>query len=187
MKEYNRALRFAAMAHKDQLRKDNITPYIVHPVAVAQWLISGNIGSDHDYVLAALLHDTVEDTDVTLSDIEANFSSNVTLFVKELTDDKALTKVERRKQVLKDIPYWKRGSCLIKLADIIDNVESLIESPPRWSPQVCLKFVHTCHRRINALQRNKNVNSNLPHTRYLIETARDAVHNATEHLYRLYS
>lgn len=79
-----KALIFATDAHKGQFRKYTGDPYITHPIAVSK--IVATITNDEDMIAAALLHDTVEDTEVTLQQIEENFGSRVALFVENLTD-----------------------------------------------------------------------------------------------------
>jgi (p)ppGpp synthase/HD superfamily hydrolase len=92
-----KAASFAAWKHSDQRRKDvKKTPYINHPLEVAN--ILQGCGVDDDEILAAaILHDTVEDTDTTFGEIELLFGSNVMRYVRQVTDDRTLSKVERKK------------------------------------------------------------------------------------------
>ncbi|MCL4140705.1 UNVERIFIED_CONTAM: hypothetical protein GTU68_037575 [Idotea baltica] len=81
---------FAAIKHKNQTRKDQErTPYINHPIGVANLLVEGGI-SDLIVLQAAILHDTVEDTDTTFDELYLEFGEEVTSVVKEVTDDKLL-------------------------------------------------------------------------------------------------
>merc|ERR1712183_172260 len=92
------ATNFAAIKHKNQRRKDpDQTPYINHPIGVAYQLI--NIGKVYDVATlqAAILHDTVEDTDCSLEEIEENFGKEVRDLVDEVSDDKNLEKMERKR------------------------------------------------------------------------------------------
>ena len=91
------ALAFAAHKHRDQRRKGSIAPpYINHPIAVAQVLVSeGGVG-DSDILMAAVLHDTIEDTETTVAELRREFGDAVAAIVLELTDDKALRKEERK-------------------------------------------------------------------------------------------
>src|SRR6266566_5785932 len=92
-----RALRFAAEKHRRQRRKDaDASPYINHPIAVATVLaVEGDV-SDEATLLAAVLHDTVEDTQTTFVELEEHFGPGVAGLVRELTDDKSLEKDERK-------------------------------------------------------------------------------------------
>ena len=91
------AARFAAEKHKDQRRKDaDASPYINHPLAVASVLaVEGGV-DDTDVLCAALLHDTIEDTQTTAAELEAIFGDKVTAIVLEVSDDKSLAKALRK-------------------------------------------------------------------------------------------
>src|SRR4026209_2713188 len=90
------AANFAAKKHKDQKRKgQDGEPYINHPIEVANLLVDAGKIADPDMIIAALLHDTVEDTDATFEEIEKRFGATVAGYVRELTDDKSLAKAER--------------------------------------------------------------------------------------------
>ena len=97
-----KALHFAADKHRDQRRKDeSASPYINHPIYVAQ-ILSDIAGIDDVEVLCgAVLHDTVEDTETSLNDIELAFGLRVARIVEEVTDDKSLEK-KARKQAVKE-------------------------------------------------------------------------------------
>ncbi|XP_071864255.1 metazoan SpoT homolog-1 [Bombus fervidus] len=126
---------FAAIKHKDQRRKDeNETPYINHPIGVANILVQeGNI-HDPVVIIAALLHDTVEDTDTTFEEIETQFGTEVRNIVKELTDDKSLPKVERKRLQIENAPKCSHKAKLIKLADKLYNLRDLQKAiPVGWS------------------------------------------------------
>ena len=89
---------FAARKHKDQRRKDSEqTPYINHPIGVAQILSKEGSVTDVDVLIGALLHDTVEDTECSFEEIEEQFGSRVRSIVAEVTDDKNLEKMERKR------------------------------------------------------------------------------------------
>src|SRR5713226_8182622 len=93
-----KALTFAAYKHRNQFRKGTKpVPYINHPIAVADLLVNvGNV-SDAETIVAALLHDTVEDTETTLLELENEFGSTVSGLVAELSDDKSLPKDQRKR------------------------------------------------------------------------------------------
>lgn len=86
MNVLERAILFATGKHEGQVRKFSATPYILHPLEVAS--IVGTMDADLDLLAAAVLHDTVEDTDTTLDEIKENFGTNVYLLVLTETEDK---------------------------------------------------------------------------------------------------
>ena len=89
---------------------------------------------DPEILAAAVLHDTVEDTDTTLDDIEANFGANIRKYVEEVTDDKSLNKAERKRLQIEHVATMSLGAKLIKLADKFHNLSSLTLSVPEgWS------------------------------------------------------
>jgi guanosine-3',5'-bis(diphosphate) 3'-pyrophosphohydrolase len=92
-----KALRFAAEKHRDQRRKGtNSSPYINHPIEVAETLARSGV-SDPVILQAAILHDTIEDTETTPEEIEREFGADVRKMVEEVTDDKSLPKAERKR------------------------------------------------------------------------------------------
>ncbi|MBT5229485.1 MAG: bifunctional (p)ppGpp synthetase/guanosine-3',5'-bis(diphosphate) 3'-pyrophosphohydrolase [Methylococcales bacterium] len=126
-----KAADFAAHMHREQRRKGSeASPYINHPITVAL-LIAEVGGIDKPEVLAAaLLHDTVEDTDATLDDIETHFGAEVRLLVDQVSDNKMLTKAERKQQQIEHAASISDDAVLIKLADKIANISDIVKSPP---------------------------------------------------------
>ena len=93
-----KALEFAARKHRDQRRKDEpATPYINHPIEVAELLINEADISDSNVLVAAILHDTVEDTETTEQELASIFGAHIAAIVAEVTDDKSLPKEERKR------------------------------------------------------------------------------------------
>src|SRR5262249_55855510 len=93
-----RALEFAANKHRDQRRKDaQASPYINHPIALANVLVHEGQVSDPTVLSAALLHDTVEDTQTTAAELREVFGEKIASIVLEVTDDKNLLKAERKR------------------------------------------------------------------------------------------
>lgn len=93
-------------------------------------------GNIHDpvVIIAALLHDTVEDTDTTFEEIETQFGTEVRNIVKELTDDKSLPKVERKRLQIENAPKCSHKAKLVKLADKLYNLRDLQKAiPVGWS------------------------------------------------------
>ena len=129
------AFRFSAEKHRNQRRKDSLrSPYINHPIEVAQLLWEVGGVRDIHVLLAAVLHDTIEDTDTCPEEISDRFGEEVLSFVLEVTDDKKLPKQERKCLQIENSPHKSYGAKLIKLADKSCNVRNLITMPPKnWS------------------------------------------------------
>src|ERR1700741_5617200 len=116
------ALAFAAHKHRDQRRKDaEASPYINHPIALADVLVNEGGVSDIEVLCAALLHDTVEDTATTPEELAGAFGSRVARIVAEVTDDKALSKAERKRLQVEHAGGLSPEAKLGKLADKICN------------------------------------------------------------------
>lgn len=126
---------FAARRHRDQRRKGGLAePYVNHVIEVACLVAEATSGEEAEAAIAALLHDTVEDTGTTLEEIEAAFGAFIAGIVAEVSDDKSLPKEERKRLQITHAASSSRAARLVKLADKIGNVRSLRDSPPRdWS------------------------------------------------------
>jgi guanosine-3',5'-bis(diphosphate) 3'-pyrophosphohydrolase len=126
---------FAAVRHRDQRRKGaQAWPYINHPLRVAEllWRVAGV--NDGEVLAAALLHDTLEDTDTRGQEITERFGARVHDLVVEMSDDPGLTARQRKAAQIASASGLSHGAALIKLADKIANVSDIVESPPRgWS------------------------------------------------------
>jgi guanosine-3',5'-bis(diphosphate) 3'-pyrophosphohydrolase len=137
------AASFAAKNHTGQKRKGSDgEPYINHPIEVANLL--ANIGKidDGDMIVAALLHDTVEDCGVRFEEIEERFGTVVANYVRELTDDKSLPKAERKRLQIQHAPQLSHEAKQIKLADKISNIRDVTENPPDgWDVQRRREYV----------------------------------------------
>lgn len=130
-----RAVAFAAERHRMQRRKDiDASPYINHPIAVAHLLkTEGNV-SDVVTLCAALLHDTIEDTQTTPEDLAVAFGPEIAEVVLEVTDDKSLDQGERKVLQIEHAPHLSPRAKLVKLADKICNVRDMALAPPAgWS------------------------------------------------------
>ena len=129
------ALHFAADRHRDQRRKGaEASPYINHPIEVAE--ILARVGGVRDLVTlqAAILHDTLEDTETTPEELAAAFGVEVLRVVEEVTDDKKLPKAERKRLQVEHSPHLSDRAKLVKLADKIANVRSVaLAPPPDWT------------------------------------------------------
>ena len=128
-----KAALFAADRHRDQRRKgDRGAPYVNHPMAVAECLVTAGI-EDPDILAAALLHDTVEDTDTSFAELEELFGPRVASIVAEVTDDKTLLKAERKRRQIASAPTKSYEAKLVKLSDKLCNLRDLRDCPPDWS------------------------------------------------------
>ncbi len=149
-----KALKFAADKHQHQRRKNKAaSPYINHLIEVAGLLWeTGNV-RDLDTIAAGILHDTIEDTDTSPTELETEFGSKIRRIVEEVTDDKRLSK-EVRKQLQIDHAgesSWEARQ--VKLADKICNVHDLIDAPPAdWSLQRRLDYVDWAEHVIQGLR-----------------------------------
>lgn len=126
-----RALAFAAHKHRDQRRKDpQASPYINHPIALANVLRNEGGIDDATVICAALLHDTVEDTETTPEELEREFGPLIREIVLEVTDDTRLTRAERKQLQVLHAPGLTREAKLVKLADKICNLRDIASNPP---------------------------------------------------------
>jgi len=137
-KKMNRLLKaidFAAQKHSKQRRKNQeASPYINHPIEVAAYLSDIGEIDDEDVIVAALLHDTIEDTETSEMEIVSLFGNRVANLVLECTDDKSLEKQERKRLQIVNAPKKSPEAKLIKIADKICNLRSVISDPPKgWS------------------------------------------------------
>ena len=132
-----RAASFAAHKHKDQRRKDpEASPYINHPLALARILAEEGGVQNASTLCAALLHDTLEDTDATQSELASQFGEEVAAIVAEVTDDKSLAKEERKRLQIEHAPHLTDPAKRVKLADKIANLRDVATTPPvDWSPE----------------------------------------------------
>ena len=131
-----RALAFSAEKHTKRRRKDiDKTPYINHPISLAnilaqRWVIDENV------LCAAILHDTIEDTETTVSELQEHFGEKITSIVLEVTDDKSLEKSVRKQKQVEHAASISHEAQLVKLADKIANITDIINSPPAdWSSE----------------------------------------------------
>jgi len=119
-----KAIQFAAAAHDGQLRKGSTTPYIFHPLSVAR--ILAETGCRTEIVVAGILHDTVEDTPVTLTEIQENFGDEVAALVKSASEsDKSLSWEERKRETLEHLATASQDELLLAIADKLDNIRSI--------------------------------------------------------------
>lgn len=125
-----RASAFAARAHRHQLRKDGATPYVSHVFRVCLTLRHVFGVDDEAALTAALLHDTIEDTNTDFDDLEKHFGAEVAAWVKALTKDKREREPGREKKYIRGLAQapWQVKAC--KLADVHDNLLDSDHFPP---------------------------------------------------------
>ena len=129
-----KALEFASVKHRDQRRKDQeASPYINHPIALANVLAREGGITDPVVQAAALLHDTLEDTQTTPAELRDAFGEKIAGIVAEVTDDKNLLKAERKRLQIEHAAALTREAKLVKLADKICNIRDVADHPPaKW-------------------------------------------------------
>ena len=126
-----KAVAFAAEKHRNQRRKDaDASPYINHPIALANVLANEGGIANEDVLCAAILHDTVEDTETTEQELIETFGIKIASIVMEVTDDKSLPKAERKLKQIEHAAHSSHEAKLVKLADKISNLRDLISAPP---------------------------------------------------------
>ena len=168
-----KAIDFAAIKHKDQRRKDpNKTPYINHPIGVAQIISKEANISDIDILIGAVLHDTVEDTETTLDEIEEVFGSKIRIIVDEVSDDKLKSKEERKQAQIDKSPFVSYEAKIVKLADKLYNLRDLERQTPEgwtearvqeyfvWASKVCSSIRGVCKpldKKLDELFTNRDI------------------------------
>ena len=132
-----RALAFAAERHSGQRRKDAAaSPYINHPIALADVLANEGRVLDVVVLSAAMLHDTIEDTATTADELAAIFGTRIATVVVEVSDDRSLDKATRKLRQIEHAPHLSPEAKLVKLADKICNLRDILTSPPvHWPLQ----------------------------------------------------
>lgn len=142
---YAKARDFAAKKHAGQLRKGaNREPYITHPIEVAKLVSEATGGNDEILIAAAVLHDTIEDTDTSYDDLREEFNSEIADLVAEVTDDTRLPSDVRKAKQAADMPKKSDRAKMIKMADKISNLRSIRESPPAaWTDDKKRSYIKT--------------------------------------------
>lgn len=130
-----RALAFAAERHSRQRREDAAaSPYINHPIALADVLANEGRVVDVVVLSAAMLHDTIEDTETTADELAHHFGARIAAIVVEVSDDPRLDKATRKLRQIEHAPHLSPEAKLVKLADKICNLRDIAASPPiGWS------------------------------------------------------
>jgi len=146
------ALVFAAEAHANQRRKGAAQePYMNHLVEVMDLVAQATDGQDTELLIAALLHDVVEDTSVTSEELVEAYGTRVEGIVRELSDDMSLPKDERKRQRIASMPHKSPEARMVKTADVISNLRAMVVSPPAgWGPNRKLGYLEGCRQLIDA-------------------------------------
>lgn len=131
------ALAFAAHKHRDQRRKDEgASPYINHPIALANILVNEGGIIDHVVLCAAILHDTIEDTETSYEELVREFGKEIADVVAEVTDDKDLDWRVRKSLQVEHAAHSSTRAKLVKIADKTCNLRDLGSTPPpEWSDE----------------------------------------------------
>jgi guanosine-3',5'-bis(diphosphate) 3'-pyrophosphohydrolase len=148
------AAEFAAHKHRGQRRKGySERPYVGHCIEVAALLANVGKIDDSEILAAALLHDTVEDTETTHDELVKEFGQVIAGYVAEVTDDKGLESDVRKELQVQHAPHLSRGAKLIKLGDKISNVREIGEDPPKqWSEERRRKYFAWAKRVVDAME-----------------------------------
>jgi guanosine-3',5'-bis(diphosphate) 3'-pyrophosphohydrolase len=148
-----RAAHFAAARHSAQRRKGaSAEPYVNHLLEVADLVAGALQADDVNVVIAALLHDTVEDVGVTKDELVEEFGQDVADLVMECTDDKSLPKKERKRLQIVNAPHKTPRAQLIKLSDKISNLRAILASPPTdWSVETQRQYFEWARQVVDGL------------------------------------
>ena len=149
-----KALAFASEKHRNQRRKDaDASPYINHPIALANVLANEAGVNDTDVLCAAILHDTVEDTETSYDELVSTFGLKIADIVMEVTDDKSLHWTERKEAQVNHAPHISREAKLVKLADKICNLRDMLACPPaNWKIERRVAYFHWAARVVEGMR-----------------------------------
>ena len=137
-----KTLEFAAIQHQYQRRSGyRKLPYINHLIKVTSVLMEVAEVKDQNTLIAAILHDAVEDTDLTAHDIEIQFGFEVARIVYELSDNMALSYVERKEKQLETAPFLSEKAKLIRIADKGCNIQDIVHYPLDWDLERKMQYI----------------------------------------------
>ena len=135
----HKAIEFAAIAHKTQLRKSTKIPYIVHLFEVSIILAQNN--ASEDVICAGILHDTLEDTKTTKEDLVENFGDYVTSLVMANSENKSLSWEERKEETLRYLSEEAtKDEMYVACADKLSNIRSLQYDYDKWGDELWTHF-----------------------------------------------
>jgi len=129
------AILYAAEQHRLQMRQDKEkTPYVSHPLEVTCHLVQVGHVRDSSLIIAALLHDVINEAHGTVEEVEKRFGKSVASIVREVTEDLTLPSGERKRQHIVAAVKKSPGAAQIELADKLCNLYELLDRPPEeWS------------------------------------------------------
>lgn len=173
--DFIEAVKFATLKHAGQYRSaaNRVkVPYIVHPLEVAQilsknyesksYMEQSDVKEELDNILiAAVLHDTLEDTDATEDDISVMFGWDVLKIVKQVTDDPKLDKMAQKRMQVTDMPKKCREAQLIKIADKTANMRDIVRIPPPWKKESALAYIAQAREVVKANTLSEGTYQNL--------------------------
>lgn len=136
---------FASQAHEGKLRKGTQIPYIVHPLETAA-IVSG-LTEDQAVICAALLHDVIEDTQVTYEELLAQFGDRVADLVRFESEDKSKSWQERKADTIRHLENAPRSAKMICLGDKLSNLRSTAADRMMKGEAVWMKFRETDKRK----------------------------------------
>lgn len=141
--EVEKALALARKVHEGQTRKGpRNEPYVVHVTEVAEILAEATGGGDPVLIIGGLLHDAVEDSDLTRDDLASDFGAEVADLVAEVTDPEGVTEEERRQRQIDHAPHMSTRARLLKIADKTSNIEEMTADPPKgWSTEKIRAYI----------------------------------------------
>lgn len=134
------AYRFAKECHKGQFRKGSPRPYINHCMEVAR--ILNKFGYSEEIIVAGLLHDTVEESEITLEDLRREYGEEISNLVKYVTEDKSpgLSWTKRKVMYIKNLTDAPEGSVVVSAADKLHNVTEILQDWLKVGDAVFLRF-----------------------------------------------
>lgn len=132
------AMEYSSIKHKDQKRRYTGEAYIIHPISVMQILLDAGI-QDENTLVAAVLHDVLEDTDSTLSEIKLKFGEEISIIVNYVSSFSQLNNIKGNRAYRKerDLIHYKLGpleSWIIKIADCLHNMKTIIKYDKSFAP-----------------------------------------------------
>lgn len=158
------AIRAAAVLHKNQLRKGSMPfPYVTHLVATAFTLM--DYTQDEDVIIAALLHDTLEDTDYTIDELQEDFGGKVREIVEAVTEPKSTPEQkvsfkDKKRIYAEQLKKAPEASLLVAAADKIHNFRTTVEDYTDDHERFIQDFGKNFEERLEAYQNIANVINN---------------------------
>ena len=147
-----KAADFAASHHAGQFRLGGQVPYINHPLNVCKILADEGGVEAPSILSSALLHDILEDTDVTEEFLAKVFGQEICSIVVELTNDLSLSKLGRKEEQIRRAATYSQSAAIVRAGDQISNLRSVISSPPpNWSPGRCSAYIQWMKRVASAM------------------------------------